>query len=162
MTGVAAMLALCAITIQLLMRLNADGHDRLRAAASLERMAQQLRQDAHASESAEFDAKAAAERGSLRLTLDPKHDIFYEPHHGAVVRIETKDGKPSRRESYSLPRGGVSRFGFRDEGKRRLILLVVTHESGKNPTEPARPLEVAALLGKDRVGPLGHSGGEKP
>ncbi len=38
MTGVAAMLALCALTIQLLMRLNADGHARLSAAVSLERL----------------------------------------------------------------------------------------------------------------------------
>ena len=47
-TGVAATLALCAITIQLLMRLNSDGHARLTAGVSLERLSQQIRQDAHA------------------------------------------------------------------------------------------------------------------
>jgi len=160
MTGVAAMLALCAVTIQLLMRLNADGHARLSAAVSLDRLGRQIRQDAHASDAAHLDQKAAGKPASLRLTLEPKHDVLYEPQRREIVRVETKDGKLSRRESYSLPPGSDSRFEIRDEGARRLVVLVVTHDSGKNPIEPPRPMEVAALQGKDRVGPLGKPGGE--
>jgi type II secretory pathway pseudopilin PulG len=161
MTGVAAMLALCALTIQLLMRLNADGQTRLSASASLERLAQQIRRDAHASDTALLDQKAAGKPATLRLTLDPKHDVLYEPQFREIVRVETKDGKLSRRESYSLPPRADSRFEIRDEGARRMVVLVVTHDLGKNAIEPPRPMEVAAIQGKDRVGPLGKPGGEK-
>jgi hypothetical protein len=163
MTGVATMLALCALTIQLLMRLNDDGHARLSAAVSLERLARQIRQDAHASDAAQLEQKkAAAKPSSLRLTFDRHHDVLYEPKRREVVRVETRDGNLSRRESYSLPPGSDSRFELRDEGARRLVVLIVTHDSGKNPIEPPRPLEVVALQGKDRVGPLGNPRGEKP
>jgi len=161
MTGVAAMLAVCAITIQLLMRLNADGHTRMTAAVSLDRLGRQLRADAHASRASQLDQKAAGKPASLRLILEPKHDVVYEPQYRAVVRMETRDGKLSRRESYSLPPGTDSRFELRAEGARRLVVLVVSHESGKNMIEPPRPMEVVALQGKDRVGPLGKPGGEK-
>jgi hypothetical protein len=161
MTGVAAMLALCAVTIHLLMRLSDDGHTRLSASVSLDRLGRQIRQDAHASDTARLDEKAAGNPASLRLSLEPNHDVLYQAERRAVVRVETKDGKLSRRESYSLPPGSDSRFEIRDEGSRRLVVLVVSHDSGKNPMEPPRPLEVVALQGKDRVGPLGKPGGEK-
>jgi type II secretory pathway component PulJ len=162
MTGVAAMLTLCAVTIHLLMRLNTDSQTRLSAAVTLERLARQIRQDAHACDNAQLeDAKSAGSSANLRLTLDPMHDVRYEPQRQQVVRIETRDGKRSRHESYSLPPASHSRFEFRDEGKRRLIVLVVTHDPGRNAIEPPRAIEVAALQGKDRVGPLGKPGGEK-
>jgi hypothetical protein len=161
MTGVAVMLALCAVTIHLLMRLSDDGHTRLSASVSLERLGRQVRQDAHASDTAQLDQKAAGKTASLRLSLEPNHDVLYQPQRREVVRVETQDGKLSRRESYSLPPGSDSRFELRDEGARRLVVLVVTHDSGKDPIEPPRPMEVAALQGKDRVGPLGKPGGEK-
>jgi hypothetical protein len=161
MTGVAAMLTLCAITIQLLMRLNADGHTRLSAAVSLDRLGRQLRQDAHACDAAKLDQMADGKSTGLRLTLEPRHDVLYEPKHREIVRVETKDGKLGRRESYSLPPGSGSRFELRDEGSRRLVVLVVSHDSAKNVIEPPRPMEVVALQGKDRVGPLGKPGGEK-
>ena len=89
MTGVAAMLALCALTIQLLMRLNDDGHARLSAAVSLERLARQIRQDAHASDAAQLEQKkrfAAKISGSLRLTVGP-------PPRRAL-RAATPGGRP--------------------------------------------------------------------
>ena len=86
MTGVAAMLALCALTIQLLMRLNDDGHARLTAAVSLERLARQIRQDAHASDTAQLDQKS---RGEAR---QPATDLRAQPRRS--LRAATPRGRP--------------------------------------------------------------------
>ena len=161
MTGVAAMLALCAITIQLLMRLNADGHTRLSAAVSLDRLARQIRQDAHASNTAQLDQKAGAKTASLRLTLEPKHDVLYEPQHREIVRVETKDGTLSRRESYSLPPGSDSRFELRDEGARRLVVLVVTRDPSKNVIDPPRPIKESGGLAGERPGRATRQAGRR-
>ena len=40
------------------------------------------------------------------------------------------------------------------------MVLVVTRSPGKSQTEPPRPLEVVAMQGKDRLGPLGKTGGQ--
>jgi len=162
MTGVAGVLALCAITIQLLMRLNSDGHARVTSAAAIERLSQQIRQDAHASDAALLDQKAGDKRAALRLKNAPDHDVLYEPMPGQIVRVESKDAKAIRRETYALPPQCTARFELRDEGSRRLVALIVTHDSVRNPTEPPRPLEVVAVQGKDRVGPLGKPGGKTP
>src|SRR5271166_3213533 len=53
-TGVTLMLGLCAISIQLLLRLNADGMSRYGAAVAIERLARQVRADAHASQTAQI------------------------------------------------------------------------------------------------------------
>lgn len=149
-TGVSMMLGLCAITLQLLMQLNAEGQARLRGAVGLERLSQQLRDDVHACRSAQLaaDDKAPAKPPRLRLTIEPDHSVSYEIGDGNVVRDESRAGKTVRHESYSLPRGRVARFEERKEAAHRLLALVVTHVGGKSRTDPPRPLEVVASPGK--------------
>ena len=114
-TGIALMLGLCAVTLQLLMRLNGTSQARLGAAMTLERLARQLREDVHACETAvvapanEPEGKPA----SLRLSLEPKHLIDYQVNETSVRRLESRDGKPVRRESYDLIRGRTSRLELR-------------------------------------------------
>jgi hypothetical protein len=161
-TGVAMMLGLCAVSIQILMRLNADGQARYGAAVSLERLARQVRDDAHSSETAQIAAleKTAGNPTSLRLDMGPDHKVAYEPRDGSVVRTESQAGQVVRHDSYALARGALARFELRDEASRRLVALVVSRPAGKSQTEPPRPLEVVAVQGKDRVGPLGKRGGK--
>ena len=159
-TGVTMMLGLCAVSIQLLMRLNGDGVSRYGTAVALERLARQMRADAHSSESGQLDVdpKADGKPASLRLTLNPDHMVTYQSQEGAVVRTESAAGKVVRRESYSLPAGGAARFLLREEGPSRLVALVVTRGPGKSQTEPPRPLEVVAQIGKDRLRTSGKTG----
>jgi hypothetical protein len=161
-TGVALMLGLCAISIQLLLRLNADGMSRYGAAVAIERLARQLRADAHASQTAQLPEgdKGQGKPASLRLFVEPTHIVAYEPIKDSMVRTETRGGKVVRHESFALPRGGNARFELRDMASRRLVALVVSGAAGPSQTEPPRPLDVVALLGKDRVGPLGQRGGK--
>jgi hypothetical protein len=151
-TGVSMMLGLCAVSIQLLMRLSGDGVARYGATVALERLARQLRDDAHSSDSGQSgaDNKAESSSASLRLTLEPDHLIVYQSDHSAVVRTERMAGKAVRRESYSLAAGVSAQFLMRKEGPSRLVAMVVSRGPGKSLTEPPRPLEVLAQIGKDR------------
>jgi len=152
-TGVAMMLGLCAISLQVLMQLNADGQARLRGALALERLSRQLRDDVHGCELAQLaaDPKAPVKPAGLRLTMVPDHTVTYEVHDGSVVRDESRSGKAVRHESYFLPRGRVARFEQRNEAAHKLVALVVTQVAGKSGTDPPAPLEVVALPGKDRL-----------
>ena len=161
-TGVTLLLGLCAVSIQLLMKLNADVQGRFGEAVALDRLGRQLRDDAHASQTAEIlvadQVKKAEQPAGLRLVLQPNHLVAYEFGDGGVVRNESRAGKRVRHERFTLARGLGTRFELRDEGPRRLVVLVVTRPSGKSQTEPPRPLELVALLGKDRAVPAGAQG----
>jgi hypothetical protein len=161
-TGVAMLLGLCAVSIQVLMKLNADVQGRYGEGVALERLARQLREDAHASETAQMtvDEKKPGKPAGLRLLFEPNHVVVYDSGDGGVVRTESRAGKAVRHERYALARGAGVRFELRDEGSRRLVALVMTRPAGKSQTEPPRPLEVVALTGKDRLGPPGKQGGK--
>ena len=160
-TAVSMLLGLCAVSIQVLMKLNGDVQGRYGAAVALERLGRQLRDDAHASETAQItvDLKKPGKPAGLRLVLAPEHLVVYESGDGGVVRTELRADKVVRHEKYALARGAGVRFELRDEGSRRLVAIVLTRPAGKSQTEPPRPLEVVALQGKDRVGSLGKKGG---
>jgi len=159
-TGVAMMLGLCAVTLQLLMRLNGASQARLGAAMTFERVARQLREDVHASETALLApaTQPGGKAANLSLTLEPTHLIAYEMHESSIVRLESRAGKRIRHESYELLHGRTGRFELRDEAGRKLVSLVVTHVAGTSGTDPPKPLEVVALVGKDRPRVLGKEG----
>ena len=164
-TGVAVMLGLCAVTIQLLLRLHADSQARVSSTMVLERLARQLREDAHASESARLgtrDAKPTAAQPSLAFSVKEAHSISYIVGEHKVARDETILGKRIRHESYSLERGQLARFELIDESGHLLIALRLTHEPGKSRAEPPKPLEIVASLGKHRAGPISIPEGSKP
>ena len=151
-TTVTMMLGLCAVSIQLLMRLNGDAVSRYATAVALERLARQIRDDAHSSESGQIDTEARTQgtTASLRLTIKPDRTVVYQAEDRAVVRTESAAGTVLRRESYSLLSGGMARFVLRAEGPSQFAVVVMTRSSGKSQSEPPHPLEVVAQIGKDR------------
>jgi hypothetical protein len=154
MTGVATMLGLCAISIQLLIRLNSDGQARLNTSVALERLASEFRSDVHSCETARIGGSDGASPGpasspSLQITLRPGHVVSYEARPTGVVRLETDAGK-SRRESYILARKSVVSFERRDIGPRHFVAMVVRPAAGTDALAPPRPIEVLACEGKDR------------
>jgi hypothetical protein len=151
-SGVAMMLGLCAISLKLLIQLNADAQARLGTSRALERLAVQLRDDVHSCEAVELipDPKTSTSTASLRLAMEPDHHVIYAVRDDGLVRDESRAGKPVRHESYSLPRGRVVLFAQRTEADHRLVALIVTQPAGRSRTNPPSPLEIVALPGKDR------------
>jgi len=163
-TAVATALGLCAVTIQVLLRLKTDGQSRLTAQVGLERLARQLRGDAHAAADAQVDAEPPPARGGraaagLRLSLGPKHGVVYEARKSAVLRVESHDGSVTRRELYSLPAAREINFEIRPDAGRRFVTLVVKKHESSSDTGSARSLELVALLGKRQVEAAGTRGG---
>jgi hypothetical protein len=170
MAGVATMLGLCAVTIQLLFRLYGDAQARLAASVAMERLASQFREDVHACDDARFGEKAAGgpatgtatATASLRLSLGPQRVVTYEARDGRVARVESGSATTNRHESYLLDGRSAVRFEVRDDGPRRFMAMVVDRHGGvgKRPLDPPRPLEVLALRGKHRIGPSRPEGGQ--
>jgi prepilin-type N-terminal cleavage/methylation domain-containing protein len=146
--ALAILLGLCAVTIQLLMRVSSDAQARRGAATTIGRLAERFRADVHACEAAELRAPAG-----LRLRLDPRATIDYEAGGGRITRVESVDGKPARRESYVLGRHDTAAFERRDDGPRRFVALVVGRKERPESTDPARPMEVLASVGRDHPSP---------
>jgi hypothetical protein len=150
MTGVATILGICAVTIQLLLRLNSEGQARLNAAGALERLASQFRADVHACEVGKLStAKAGDAASTLQLDTQRTVIVTYEARDGRVNRQESDSGQTIRRESYTLGPGRSVHFERRQDGPRWLAAMVVSHRTGKDRLDASAPMEVLALEGKD-------------
>jgi type II secretory pathway pseudopilin PulG len=163
MTGVATILGICAVTIQLLLRLNSEGQARLNAAGAVERLASQFRADVHACDVAKLaTAKAGDAASSLRLDTQRTVIVTYEARDGRVNRHESDSGKMIRRESYTLGRGRAVHFERRRDGLRWFATIVVSHRVGNDRLDASPPMEVLALEAKDRPKPsTGNEGQPK-
>lgn len=150
----AILFGLCAVTIQILLRVGSDAQAHRTAAAALGRLAEQFREDVHASGDAEL-----RNAGGLRLRLDHQVVIDYEVRDGRVARLETTGGQASRHEAFDLGQRGTAAFERRDDGPRRFLVLVVSHKASAGRPDPPHPEEVLALLGKDRPGGSRSGGG---
>jgi Tfp pilus assembly protein PilV len=165
--GVAIIMGLSAVSIQLMMKLNADLQRRYGAAAGFERLARILRDDARSGETAIVTSapKTTGNSAMLRLAMGKDHAIEYQGATASVTRTEMKGGKPVAHETVSLPRGTAAQFELRKDGTRTFVVLVTSQAAGKSPIEqgsfePARTLEIVAQLGKDRVLATAARGGK--
>jgi hypothetical protein len=164
MTGVAAMLGLCVIMLQLLMKLDGDSRARLETAGTLARLAEQFRHDVHGATAARLVEQPEKSSG-LRIEPGPDRAIAYQVKgENKVVRVESGKGKVVRTESYQISRGGPIRFAFKEDGGRRFAILTVNRQSSKNRTDPPRLFEILALVGrnKDRLAAAAPAGGGTP
>jgi type II secretory pathway pseudopilin PulG len=163
-TCVAIVLGLAAVTIQVMLRLVSDSQSRLSSSLMLERLARQLRTDAHACETAVLEgaqAKAPAARTTLKLVLEPGGLVSYKVLEKSVDRDETVAGKRVRHESFMLPRGRGARFELGAEAGRAMVSLVIGPGPESSSAGPSRALEVVAVVGKHRGGPIEKPEGPK-
>lgn len=147
LTVLSVLIGLCAVTIQMLMRVGADAQSRRSAAAAIGRLAEQFRADVHASREAEVRPPSG-----LRLKTGAGATIEYRFQGGRVSRVETTGGPEAvaRHEAFDLGRDGTATFENRDEEGRRFLVLVVGRKSKAGRPDPPQPEEILALIGKDR------------
>jgi hypothetical protein len=150
MTGVAAMLGLAVILLQLLMRLDGDSRTRFDAATSLARLARQFRDDVHTTGSVRLIEPSAPRAPVLRIEPAPGRTIEYQVRgDDRVLRVEKNKGADVRRESFLVPRSGSIRLSIDDHDGRRFAALTVDRRAAKNRTDPPRRYEILALVGKN-------------
>jgi len=152
MTAVAAMLGLCVLLLQLLMRLNAESRARLDGATALDRLARQFRRDVHEAGTARLLERPAARLAGLRLEPGPRQAVEYQVmENGKIARIETRGENLVRREVYEVPRSGSrrARLELTERDGRRFAELRVDRQASRNRSDPERPYEILALVGKN-------------
>jgi hypothetical protein len=156
------MLGVCAVLIQLLLRVGSDRQVRASATGALARLAQQIRQDAHACDDARLDKQPGGKPANLYFARGPKQRISYEIRSAGIQRIEgdADGGSIFRRELYRVPGASGARFELRTEGPLHLAVLVLSPLSGARALEPPGSLEVVAVMGTDHAGPLAERGTE--
>jgi hypothetical protein len=167
MTGVAAMLGLCAVLLQLLMKLDADSRSRFTGATAAARLAEQFRHDVHRAHSAHLVKGQAGASRPVGLKLEPGGDrsIEYQANgDGLVQRLESRQGSNPRRERYEIPHSGPVKLSLADEKGHIFATLAVDRDVATDESNPPRAFEVTALLGKnqDRVSDAVRPAGGKP
>ena len=90
MTGVAAMLGLCVVMLQLLLKLDAQSRARLDGATAMARLAAQFREDVHASTTASLVDQPTGQPPRLRIEGGAGREIGYE----VAVRIRPDRNSP--------------------------------------------------------------------
>jgi type II secretory pathway pseudopilin PulG len=164
-TCMGVVLGLAATTIQLMLRLYSDGQARLSSSLVLERLARQLRADAHLSATAELEAtqgKPAGEHTVLKLSPELNREVIYKVLEKSIDRDEAMAGKRVRHESFALERGRRARFERGEEAGRQAVSLVIEPLAGSRAAGSQRALEVLAVVGKHRASPIAKKEGEKP
>jgi hypothetical protein len=168
MTGVAAMLGLCTVLLQLFMKLDADSRARVQGASAAARLAEQFRLDVHSARSARLVDGAAGGKAPVGLRLEPGADrtIDYQVKGiGIVQRVESRKGAPPHRERYEVPHTGPVKLLLEQEKSGpTFATLAMDREVAMDRTETPRAVEVTALVGKnmDRISAAGKTAGAKP
>jgi prepilin-type N-terminal cleavage/methylation domain-containing protein len=153
-TGLSMLLGLCAVTIQVLMRVSSDAQARRSASAALGRLAEQFREDVHGCDEAQLQPS-----GGVRLSRGARIAIIYTARDGWVERVESTGGQAGRHEAYALGKGSTAAFQRRDDGPRRFLALLLSQKARAGRPDPPHPLEILALIGKDRAEPPRPKGG---
>jgi hypothetical protein len=165
MTGLAAILGLCALMLQLLMKLDGDSRTRLDDATQIARLSRQFRQDVHQAHAARLLDASGGKASGLRIEPAPDRSVEYRAQgDGKIVRVESKQGSQVRRESYEIHRAGPIRVALAKDGGLEFATLTLSRQASRNRTDPPRALEILALVGKnrDRTGVPPGARGDKP
>ncbi|APW63160.1 type II secretion system protein [Paludisphaera borealis] len=150
MTGVAVLLGMTVIVLQLAMKLEADSRGRLDRAGALGRLARQFRSDVHAASGVEIVTTDPKRQPGLRIAPGPNRSIDYQPQgDGKLARVDTVGGKVASRETFIVPQSGAVRLSLRELDGRRFAVVEVDTIARKNRIDPVRTLEILGAVGKD-------------
>jgi prepilin-type N-terminal cleavage/methylation domain-containing protein len=138
-----------------LARLRADVEIEL----AIERLAIQLRADAHEALAADLPApvEQAAPAGSLRLTLNGQRRIDYSIRADRIERVVRRQGTVAHRETYRLPESPAACWALSSEGAAPIVALkIAPAPPGGADSIARRGVEIQAAVGLLRLLPPGE------
>jgi hypothetical protein len=158
MTGVATMLGVCVVLIQLTLRMGDSGRSRLVASATLDRLASQLRADVHLAstatigpaandqartEPASAPASKPSDDSSLRLASAGGQAVSYRWSEGRLDRVESRNGAVQGRESFDLSSIAAVHFRTEELAGHRFVVARLERAGTSAPL-----IEFEALVGR--------------
>ena len=104
-----ALLAVSVGLLHTLLQMQQGGRKHLQQRRTLERLADQFREDVHAATQVRATAAGPgqAEGPGWELPRDPEHTVEYRLQEDNLVRTERQKDKVLRRESFALPQGAT-------------------------------------------------------
>lgn len=150
MTAVAVMLGLCVVVLQLALRLETDARGRFDRANVLNRLAERFRADVHGARGVDFDPEQPE---TLRVDSALGRSIEYRIQGaGEVGRVESEGDKIVHRDEFRAPQVAEARLELREIDGRRFAVLSVETQTRPDRIDPARRLEILAMVGKSAGG----------
>ncbi len=147
-TAATALLGLAAGLIHQMLKIDGAERSRVVVAADLERLAHDLRSDAH---SAARLAESAP--GRVILALAESRSVEYTVRGREILRTARRGEKVDHREQYRLPATTVARFESTGDRAGSLIAVVVTADpaasKGRPPEAGYRDYRIEAAVGRD-------------
>ena len=166
MTAVAVMLGMCVVVLQLALRLEIDARGRFDRATVLNQLAERFRADVRGARGVQVEDENAnpdpKQPPVLRVESASGRSIEYRATGaGEVARVESEGDQVVHRETFRIPQTGEARMELRDFEGRRFAVLSIDTLTRPDRIDPARTLEVLALVGGNS-GSLGSEtkGGE--
>jgi prepilin-type N-terminal cleavage/methylation domain-containing protein len=130
--------------LHLLLRLDRETREDLRARAALARLAEQFRDDAHG---AVGPASTPPHPGPWRFPLRGDRVAEYVQEADGLTRVERAGNEDQRRESYRLPAGTAVSVEVEESKSGRMAVLRIV-PGDKEPREPAAySVRIEAALG---------------
>lgn len=151
-SAVTVLLAMAAGLVFQMLRIDGAERSRVFAAANLERLARDLRGDAHASSG---PSEGPADRMVLPQTEGRTVEYAVRPRD--VLRTARRGDKVERREEYRVPTATRGRFESTRDGERTIVAFILDPDpsaSGGKLADPGyRGFRIEAMTGRDaRVG----------
>lgn len=146
-SGIAILFGVSIGMIHMLLRLDRGQRARIGETTTVNRLARQFRQDAHAA--TEARPLAGKDREGIELVLPENHRVEYVEEGGRFARHEEAKGAQPRHEVYRMPSRGRAKFELRTADERRWATLVLEPKPNAKDVMPARPVVIEAWVGKD-------------
>jgi len=130
-----------------LMKSHNTGREHLEYCRTVNRLAEQFRDDVHSMRKTSPDATGTS--FDLLPNTDDDTQVRYQCLDGRIDRSELQGEKIVRRESYMLPQGMMAAIKTEALGEATVAVILITPKEQTEKIYRAGPVRIEAMLGRD-------------
>jgi type II secretory pathway pseudopilin PulG len=159
-TTTAIVMAVSAVLVHSLLRIDRDSRARAVEDMALAKMARAFRADVREAVGVKEDEAPEGSPSPLTLALPDGRSVAYRMGKGGLVRTRKAGDEAAGTETYRLPRRSSVRWHIEPEGEPRAVGLVLLRRDGEGREGPSEFLRIEAMLGRDHRFEAGAPGDE--
>jgi type II secretory pathway pseudopilin PulG len=143
-TVASIVLGLCAVTLQLLIKVDRSGRSHIAGLAREAHLARIFRADVRAARGA-----TSAAPNTLMLELDDDDRVEYRLEGKEVLRVERVRDAIRNQDAFPLPRGGSARFDVEPLESLSVVRLIIARAPAAPDLPAGRATHLEGVLGQD-------------